>query len=137
MLAPFDPFTSATAAADTEDGPIGFGNGPACFGDGPINEEGNEELTEADVERAKIQRKNKGKYVAESEEEAEKEEEEAEEVEEKAKADKDNDDGSEDLGSLDGSNGEEDVEELVRKFIKRMYHEFNPRHDLQDPVFKL
>ncbi|KAK1591161.1 hypothetical protein Q3G72_003222 [Acer saccharum] len=134
--------------------------------------EGDEEMIEEDVERAKSQRKNKGKYIAE-------EEEEAKEVEEEAEANKgdelvefdynqevedittktcvdpttdweylqlsdlprgsgyDNDSGSADLGSLDGSNGEEDAEGLVKKFIKRRYHEFNPKHDLQDPVFRL
>ncbi|KAK1587371.1 hypothetical protein Q3G72_012209 [Acer saccharum] len=154
-------------AADTEDGPTGFGDGPvdfcsgpAGFGDGPVNEEGDEQLIEEDAERAKSQRKNKGKYIIEEAEEAE-EEEEVEEEAEEAEADKvdelvesdydqeaediaaetcvdptndweslqisdlprgsrsDKDDGSEDLGSLDGSNGEEDAEGPVRKFIKR------------------
>ncbi|KAK3185127.1 hypothetical protein Dsin_032413 [Dipteronia sinensis] len=73
-------------AANTEDGPTGFGDGPA------------------DLPRG---------------------------------SGSDNDDGSEDLGSLDGSNGEEDDARPVRKFIKRRYHEFNPRHDMQDPVFRL
>ncbi|KAK2645923.1 hypothetical protein Ddye_021118 [Dipteronia dyeriana] len=49
----------------------------------------------------------------------------------------DNDDGSEDLGILDGSNSEKDDARPVRKFIKRRYHKFNSRHDMQDPVFKL
>jgi hypothetical protein len=141
-------------------------------------EEGDEELTEEDAERAKSQRKNKGKYIAEEEDEEE-EAEEAEAEAEEAEDDKgdelvesdydqeaediaaetcvdptndweslqisdlprgsgsDKDDGSEDLGSLDGSNGEDDAEGPVRKFIKRRYHEFNPPHDLQNPVFRL
>ncbi|KAK4851117.1 hypothetical protein QYF36_012541 [Acer negundo] len=45
--------------------------------------------------------------------------------------------GSNDLRSLDGSNSEEDDEEPTRKFIKTNYHEFNPRHDLQDPIFRV
>ncbi|KAK0578799.1 hypothetical protein LWI29_016394 [Acer saccharum] len=117
----------AAEAVDIEEWPASFGNRPVGFGD----EEGDEELTKEDAERAKSQRKNKGKYIVEEEEEAE--------------ADKDlphgfgsdNNDGSKDLGSLDGSNGEEDAEGPVRKFIKKRYHEFNPRHDLQDPVFRL
>ncbi|KAK1554926.1 hypothetical protein Q3G72_019195 [Acer saccharum] len=147
----------AAEAADTEDGPAGFG-------DGLVNEEGDEELTEKDTERAKSQRKNKGKYIAE-EAEADKGDElvksdydqEAKDIAIETCVDptnnweslqlldlphgsgsgSDKDDGSEDLGSLDGSNGEEDAEGPVRKFIKRRYHEFNPTHDLQDPVFRL
>ncbi|KAK2659659.1 hypothetical protein Ddye_006192 [Dipteronia dyeriana] len=49
----------------------------------------------------------------------------------------DNDDGSEDFGSLDGSKGEEDDARPMRKFIRRRYHEFNQRHDMQDPILKL
>ena len=50
----------------------------------------------------------------------------------------DKDDESDDLKSLDGSNiDEHEVEVSCRKFIKKHYHEFNPTHDLQNPVFKL
>ncbi|KAK1557118.1 hypothetical protein Q3G72_018308 [Acer saccharum] len=111
----------AAEAADTE-------NGAAGFGDGPVNEEGDEELTEEDAKRDKSQRKNKDP---------------TNDWESLQLSDlphgsgSDKDDGSEDLGGLDGSNGEEDVEGPVKKFIKRSYHEFNPRHDLQDPVFRL
>ncbi|KAK0588317.1 hypothetical protein LWI29_037845 [Acer saccharum] len=153
----------AAEASDTEDRPAGFG-------DGPVNEEGDEQLIEENVERAKSQRKNKGKYITEEEEETE----EVEEEEEEAEADKvdelvesdynqeaeditaetcvdptndwkslqlldlprgfgsDEDDGSEDLGSLDGSNGEEDVEgpyyrarsaarEIIQGSVKEQY----------------
>ncbi|KAL5549616.1 hypothetical protein UlMin_004847 [Ulmus minor] len=50
----------------------------------------------------------------------------------------DKDDGSDDLRSLDGSDiDEQEVEVPCRRFIKKHYHEFNPTHDLQNPVFKL
>ncbi|KAI9197597.1 hypothetical protein LWI28_001323 [Acer negundo] len=100
------------ATADTEDGPTGFGNGPACVGDRPFNEEGDDELTREDVMRVKNLPRGFG-------------------------SGSDNDDGPEDFGSLDGSNGEEDAEVPERKFIRRRYHKFNPRHDLQDLVFRL
>ncbi|KAK0586338.1 hypothetical protein LWI29_005213 [Acer saccharum] len=45
--------------------------------------------------------------------------------------------GSDDLRSLDGSDGEEDDGGPRRKFIKTNYHEFNPRCDLQDPIFRV
>ncbi|KAK4849536.1 hypothetical protein QYF36_025897 [Acer negundo] len=45
--------------------------------------------------------------------------------------------GSDDLRSLDGSDGEEDDGGPTRKFIKTNYHEFNPRRDLQDPKFRV
>ncbi|KAK4859051.1 hypothetical protein QYF36_025992 [Acer negundo] len=84
------------ATEDTEDGPTGFGNGPTCVGDRPFNEEGDDELTREDVMRVKNLPCGFG-------------------------SGSDNDDGPEDLGSLDGSNGEEDAEVPVRKFIRRRF----------------
>ncbi|KAK1591453.1 hypothetical protein Q3G72_008038 [Acer saccharum] len=45
--------------------------------------------------------------------------------------------GSDELRSLEGSDSEEVEQGLVRKFINRRYHEFNPKRDMQDPVFKV
>ncbi|KAK1591219.1 hypothetical protein Q3G72_004098 [Acer saccharum] len=45
--------------------------------------------------------------------------------------------GSDDLRSLDGFDGEEDDGGPPRKFIKTNFHEFNPRYDLQDPIFRV
>ncbi|KAK0605910.1 hypothetical protein LWI29_032076 [Acer saccharum] len=45
--------------------------------------------------------------------------------------------GSENLSSLDGSEAEEDEGVQPRKFIKIRYHEFTPKRDMQNPVFRL
>ncbi|KAK1586265.1 hypothetical protein Q3G72_000629 [Acer saccharum] len=45
--------------------------------------------------------------------------------------------GSDDLKSLDGSDGEEDEGGPPRKFIKTKYREFNPSYDMQDPIFRV
>ncbi|KAK1552613.1 hypothetical protein Q3G72_009576 [Acer saccharum] len=88
------------AAADSEDNGVAADTkvnraaATACYGDRPVNEKGDEEMTEEDAERAKSQRKNKGKYIAE-------EEEEAEEVEEEAETDKGDDLVESDLIVLD------------------------------------
>ncbi|KAK0606844.1 hypothetical protein LWI29_005126 [Acer saccharum] len=136
------------AAADTEvnraAATAGCGNGLVGFGDGPINEEGDEEMIEEDVERAKVKGKTRFDYNQEVEDIAAKtcvdpttDWEYLQLLDLPRGSGYDNDSGSADLGSLDGSNGEEDAEGLVKKFIKRRYHEFNPKHDLQDPVFRL
>ncbi|KAI9194337.1 hypothetical protein LWI28_005181 [Acer negundo] len=51
----------------------------------------------------------------------------------------DNDEGSEDLNSLDGSDSdtEEGYARPISQFKKKMYHEFNPSRDMQDPKFVL
>ncbi|KAK3206900.1 hypothetical protein Dsin_020946 [Dipteronia sinensis] len=46
-------------------------------------------------------------------------------------------DGSDELRSLERLDGKEVEGGPIRKFISRSYHEFNPSHDMQDPVFKV
>ncbi|KAL5551014.1 hypothetical protein UlMin_001190 [Ulmus minor] len=43
-------------------------------------------------------------------------------------------DDSEELHSLDGSNGEDDTK---RKWVRKRYLEFNPKTDMKNPTFKL
>ncbi|KAK2658428.1 hypothetical protein Ddye_004961 [Dipteronia dyeriana] len=111
--------------AGYSDESAGFGDRPGCFddifasfGDGHagVNEQGDEEFTVENAKRAKSERKNKDLPCGSG---------------------SDNDDGSNDLGSWDGSNGEDDKARPNRKFTRRMYHEFNPRHDMQASVFRL
>ncbi|KAK3210710.1 hypothetical protein Dsin_015416 [Dipteronia sinensis] len=146
---------ASAAAADTEDGPTGFGDGLAGFGDGPTAlGDGSAGFGDGpaaeEEEEAEDAEADKGDEIVESDYDQDAEDIAAETCVDPTKdwdclqvsdlprgSGSFNDDGSEDLGSLDGSNGEEDDARPVRKFIRRRYHEFNPRHDMQDPVFRL
>ncbi|KAK1553267.1 hypothetical protein Q3G72_031866 [Acer saccharum] len=97
------------------DGPQVDGVGPEVFGDGP----------HVDGERA--ERDRKGKRV---------------QVDPQSNADEcgsgsEYEEGSENLSSLDGSEAEEDEGVQPRKFIKTRYHEFTPKCDMQNLVFRL
>ncbi|KAK2638065.1 hypothetical protein Ddye_025860 [Dipteronia dyeriana] len=129
---------ASIAATDTEDEPTGFGDRSAE--DEEESEKEPEEEPEADM----------GDELVESEYDQEAEDMASETCVDPTKdwdslevsdlprgSGSDNDDGSEDLESLDGSNGDEDDARPVRKFIRRRYHEFNPTHDIHDLVFRL
>ncbi|KAK1563793.1 hypothetical protein Q3G72_032926 [Acer saccharum] len=76
-----------------------------------------EELIGEDTERANFQRNKKGKQVAEK-------------AESGCGSGLDIDDASDDLKSLDGSNGEDDEGGQPMKFINIKYHEFHPNRDM-------